>query len=96
MPRTLIALLVLLPLVAHGDPDQDRARRLSRSGEILPLERLLPRVVAGRNLRVLEVELEEKHGRLIYEMELLDADGRVLEIEVDARSGEVIEEKIER
>ncbi|RMF20112.1 MAG: peptidase, partial [Gammaproteobacteria bacterium] len=44
--------------------------------------------------RVLEVELEEKHARLQYEIKLLTPDHRFLEIKVDARTGELI--KVER
>jgi len=42
---------------------------------------------------VLEIELDEDHGRTIYEIELLDEQGRVLELEVDAATGEILQQE---
>ncbi len=41
------------------------------------------------------MELEHKQGRLVYELELLDEQGRVWEFYFDAASGEMIKKKIE-
>lgn len=76
------------PLAAAEDHEQ--ARALRRAGDILPLAEVLRRSeLAG--LRVLEAELEHEHGRLVYELELLDADGRVLERYFDARTGQPLD-----
>jgi uncharacterized membrane protein YkoI len=40
---------------------------------------------------VLEAELETRKGVPVYELELLRDDGRVLEVEVDARDGTVLQ-----
>jgi uncharacterized membrane protein YkoI len=54
-------------------------------------------VVASRypGSRVLEVELEEEHGRYSYEMEVLTAQGVVRELELDARTGELLQDELE-
>lgn len=80
----------------HGhDRDHDRARAALRGGEVLPLATILPRVEAELGARVIEVELERDDGRLIYEFGLIAPDGRILEAEVDAASGAVVEVEAE-
>lgn len=83
---TLCGLLtLLLPPAWAGRVDQDRALAERGRGQILPLERLLHDV--GRQLpgRMLKVELEEDDGRWVYEIRWQLPDGRVLELELDAR-----------
>ena len=52
--------------------------------------------VAGK---VVEAELEKKHDTLVWEVEVVTAENRVMEIHIDAESGAVIdveEEKSEK
>ena len=86
------ALLCLLAVLASPvQASQDEARRLLERGEILPLERVLEHARRHRSGDVLEVELDEEHGRHVYEILLLDDRGRVWELELDAATGELIE-----
>ena len=76
----------------HGrDRDHDRAREALRRGEAAPLSEIMPSVESRLGARVIEVELERERGRLIYEFALIAPDGRILEAEVDARSGAILE-----
>lgn len=77
------------------DADHERARDLVRSGEILSLDRILQKHPRARDGRILEVELEEKRGQLVYEIEVIDHQGRVLEFKFDARNGQLMQEKVE-
>lgn len=90
----LIVLLIVLLVSPVGTwaqkVDHDRARQLVESGEILPLETVLERGRAIQPGRVLEVELERKNRLWRYELEILDADGKVWELQLDARSGEFL------
>ncbi len=72
--------------VAAGD-DHTRARELVEAGEIIPLEQLLEKQLSGKQLRILEVELESEDGTLVYEIEILDEKGTVRELLFDARTG---------
>ena len=45
--------------------------------------------------RVLEAELENEHGQVVYEIEIASATGAVTEIEVDAQSGEILGSELE-
>jgi uncharacterized membrane protein YkoI len=38
-----------------------------------------------------EAELEKKHGKTVWEVEIVDAEGKVTEVHIDAASGEVID-----
>lgn len=68
--------------------EHDRIRRMVRSGELLPLERILDAAQAQQAGEVIEVELEHEHGQFVYEVEVLDAGGVVHKLHFDARSGE--------
>lgn len=90
--RLLAALLPLLaasPLMAGGS-EQDRARAAVQAGEVLPLRTLLQRMQRDHPGEVLEVELEREDGRWVYEIRLLRPDGRLLELEFDAATAELL------
>lgn len=89
----LISGLLLLAASAQvlAKDDHRRARELSATGEIMPLEQLLQKLHGYG--RVLEVELESEHGQHVYEIEFLDSQGRVQKRYFDARSGEALSGK---
>jgi uncharacterized membrane protein YkoI len=72
--------------------EHDTVRAITQRGDILSLERILQDARAQHAGRVLESELEQKDGRYIYEVELVDDHGRVWEMKFDARTGEVLRE----
>ena len=45
---------------------------------------------------VVEAELEKKHGKTIWEVEVLGADGNVTEVHIDAATGAVIDTEAKR
>lgn len=47
--------------------------------------------VAGK---VIEAELEKKHGTAVWEVEIVGEDGKVTEVHVDANSGTVIDTEV--
>lgn len=94
MKRYTLAVL-LWNLAAAPSADHEAAYELAREGRILPLEQILEQQRRDRPGRVLEVELEHEDERMVYELELLDADGRVWEIYYDAVSGRLLESQAE-
>jgi uncharacterized membrane protein YkoI len=76
------------------DLNQDEALALRQQGVILPLEQFIEQAL-GRypGSKLLEAELEEKHDRLVYEIELLTADHVVRELKFDARDSRLLEDK---
>ncbi len=82
------ALSALSPLsIAKGGSDDKRALAAREGGRILPLDTLIRQVDAMIPGRLLEAELDDDDGVPVYELRWQLADGRRLEIEVDARDG---------
>jgi hypothetical protein len=78
----------LAPRAAQaGRDDAERVRAARAQGRILPLDQLIAQVAQRVPGRLLEAELDEDDGLLVYELRWQLADGRRLEIELDARDG---------
>jgi uncharacterized membrane protein YkoI len=88
-------------VIAHShDHDRQIAEQLLQSGEILPLQEVLSRVAKVYPGQVLKVEFEEESDlcqeghdcpdRWIYELRILQAEGRLVKIKADARTGEIL------
>lgn len=94
MKRLALALSVLIALPATGQqpagPDFEIARDAVERGEILPLARVLEMLEQHHPGEVIEVELEYSRGALVYEIELVTPDGRLIEVDIDAASGEIL------
>ena len=86
-----VSALGLSPRALAGSHDDHvEARALLQRGEILPLSRILAIVQQRVPGDVVEVELEHgKHHGWEYEVKVLTAQGRVREVKLNARSGEV-------
>lgn len=91
----LSALLFVLgstPSAASDQTEQTKARAALQRGEILPLSRILAIAEKRAPGDVIKVKLEqEDNGRFEYELKVLSKNGRILEIEIDARTGAVLE-----
>lgn len=86
----LAACLAVGPAWAGDRPDHDRARAALQAGEVLPLQKVLEKVQRLYPGELLEVELEREDGLWVYELKILQAGGRRMRLEVDARTGEVL------
>jgi uncharacterized membrane protein YkoI len=92
--RFLVLVLLsasILPLAAQPVRDHERARAAQARGEFVPLERILADAERREPGTVIDVELEDAE----YEIEILRADGVVVELEYDARDGRFLESEIE-
>lgn len=87
----LAASLAVSP--AWADSDHDRARHAVEEGRILPLKDILARAEASHPGQLLEAELEDEHGALIYELKVLTKDGGVVKLYYDAGTGELLKAK---
>jgi len=86
----LFSAILVVPAQAVDPSDHDRARKALEAGEILPLRTVLEKVDRETPGQVLEVELERKNGRWIYEIKLLRPGGALVKLLVDARDGAII------
>ena len=74
----------------HEDHDHDRALKAVRKGEVLPLEQVLTTVRAKYKGTVVHTELERKHGVWMYELKILDQNGRMREVYINAKTGKLM------
>lgn len=86
----LILAILLLCSPALADGDHERARRALEEGRILPLREILNRAEAAYPGQLIEAELEDEHGALVYELRILAGDGRVMKLYYDAGTGELL------
>ncbi|MBI1218266.1 MAG: peptidase [Rhodobacteraceae bacterium] len=88
---TIICLALMAPRLVRADSDdQDRAREAVEHHEILPLAGILAAVKRSYGSNVVDIEYEDSDGRKIYEFEIVDDKGQVIEVQVDAATGKVI------
>jgi len=83
----------LTPRALAGDIDQDDAIRLREAGEILPLESILTKAREHHDGKVIGVELERERDSFIYEIKMLDNNGVLWEMKINAKDGLVLEEE---
>ncbi len=103
-PRRILPLLALLAVCGAAVADDERERDHHRQdqlrdaverGEIKPLSDVLRLIKPKLPGEIVGVEVEHKSGGWIYELRILDAQGRVFDAHVDAATATItdIEEK---
>lgn len=75
----------------RGHGDHDLARQALERGQVLPLRTVLEKVEREYQGQVLKVEFEHDDGRFIYEIRLLQQDGRMAKLKIDAVDGRVLQ-----
>jgi uncharacterized membrane protein YkoI len=102
MPVTRLPLLAVLAALSLGSPalagdsDHERARKAVAKGEALPLDVMLQHLAKVAPGTVIEVDFEREQGRWVYEFKVLQSDGAIREVEMDAKTAKVLEIEIER
>lgn len=75
------------------DLDRDEIIELVDQGRILSLETILAQYPESQYGKLLDLEVEKKHGGIRYELEFLHKDGRVIELKIDASNGRMLEQE---
>jgi uncharacterized membrane protein YkoI len=92
-PRSALRGVVIAFAIAAGAPalarDHDDARHAVERGDIRPLAEILTAVRGKLPGDVVRVEIEQRNGHWRYEFRTIDAQGRLFDVLVDARTGEV-------
>jgi len=73
-----------------GPTEHEIARQALRRGEVLPLTRILPIVQKRVPGDIIKIKLDDDDARIEYEVKVLTASGRVIEVELDARTGRIL------
>ena len=93
LPAALLLAVLCLPALRParaGDSDHELARQALQQGQVLPLRTVIDRVEQQYRGQVIKVEFEREDGRFIYEIRLLQNDGRMAKLKVDAVDGRVL------
>lgn len=96
--RSLVSLCLFLALFiallrpgyAEEPGDHDRARRALEAGEVLPLTTVLEKVSLDTPGQVMEVEMERRGARWVYEIKILRPGGALVKLVVDASDGTIV------
>src|SRR5260221_9467722 len=72
------------------DDSHEKLGEARRHGKIMPIDLLLKLLKEKLNGEIVEIELDDKDDGLYYEIYYLDADGRRIEIYVDAATGQIV------
>jgi len=86
----LLAALAVGPSAVRADGDaheQDEAHGAVQRGAIRPLSEIFAKLPRGSAADVVRVKLKLADGRWVYELRLMDAQGRLRDIVVDASTG---------
>ncbi|MCK9564282.1 MAG: PepSY domain-containing protein [Bacteroidales bacterium] len=93
---TFVIAALLSGSAAARDVSHNEVLELRRQGLLLPLEQVLDQIETRHpGAQVLEVDLEREGQHYIYEIEILTRDRQIRELEIDARSGTILEDELE-
>lgn len=79
----------------NRDDLSEQVLQLVKEGKVLSLETIMEKYKSRLQGRLLDVEVEQKKGQIIYELEIMRDDSIVYEIKIDAQTGEWLEEEAE-
>ncbi|WP_395610897.1 PepSY domain-containing protein [Pseudomonas sp. B22129] len=97
--QTLTALfaataLTLTAGLAQADVRPDQIPALLKSGDVMAFEKLNAAALAKHpGATITDTELDHEAGRLVYEADLTDTTGKKWDLKLDAKTGEVLENK---
>ncbi len=88
--------LAVVSAYADDDDDTDEGARLDaiqrgvENGTVKPLSELKAIVAARFPGDIVRIEPRVRHGAFTYEFKVLQADGRLVELHMDARTGTIL------
>lgn len=86
--------LTLTAGLAQADVRPDQIPELLKSGEITSFEKLNQTAIAKHpGATILDTELDHSYGKLVYEVELRDTKGVKWDVDLDAKTAEVLQDK---
>lgn len=97
-PMALSSLLFLFMAAAAGSQstlpdgrqDYEVARDAVSRGDFLPLDEILDIVATSHPGQLVELELETEDSIWVYEVEIVTPEGRLIEIDLNAATGQIL------
>ena len=91
LPCVALCLLGASPLLRADD--DDHGSQALEQGRVLPLRTVLEKIERDYQGQALKVEFEQDDGRFLYKIRLLQSDGRMVKLKVDAVDGKVLDSR---
>jgi uncharacterized membrane protein YkoI len=73
------------------DRSYDRARRAVERGDVMPVVEVMRHLRARVEGDIVATEYEYEFGRWVYEFKVVDPQGRLRKVHVDAATGELVD-----
>src|SRR3569623_1623464 len=86
----MIASLPLVMLTAESAIANQEVEHLNALGPVVSLEDIIVKAKERQPGRKIEAEVDDHHGKGIYEIDILDDQGRVWELKYDGKTGEFL------
>ena len=86
----VVGLLFTLGSTAWADDKEGKITDLVKDAKVT-IDQAIQNTSEKVSGTVVEAELEKKHGKTVWEVEVLGADGNVTEVHIDAATGAVID-----
>ena len=77
------------------DDDGSSARAGVSSGAILPLSSILAQIEPEFGARLIDADITKRRGRMVYELEMITRNGRVLDLRVDAATARILDIEVD-
>jgi hypothetical protein len=77
----------------NRDGDHESAHRALRDGRALPLAEILATIKGDLDGDVIDVDLKERAGLIIYKLKVLRPGGELAEMNVDALTGAILKQE---
>jgi len=93
-----LAIVLVAAGAAYGDEKEKNGKAEMAATAKVTIEQAIKTASEKVSGKIIEAELELKHNKLVWEVEVVTADKKVMEIHIDADTGVVIdieEEKAE-
>lgn len=75
---------------SDSDSDDNRIRRAVRDGKAQPLKTILKKIRARFQAQVVRVRLTRRGNALMYRIRMIDRENRLIDVPVEAASGDVV------
>lgn len=94
---TALAITCAASMAQARDLGPDEALRLRDAGTVMSFEKLNAAAIAKHpGTTVHDTELEEEYGKYVYQLELRDGKGNEWEMELDAVSGAILKDHVDK
>ncbi len=92
----VLAVGMISNLLQAGESiSQNEIREFVKQGQLWSLESIMALYPEEQYGKLLDLEVEREDGTIVYELEFLRADGTVIELEIDASNGDLLEQEFE-